>query len=173
VFIGHDVRIPGDMISVFDMVRYKGGSGFYDRPLLLHLVKDVPAFVEPRSTVETARLDEVFSGRVVGFGYADMDNSVGAGVKRTGLVPIKSHRCKGSYQSKCTIGVEMVAGGKVDTCKGDSGGPLLVRSTEGDWQLAGITSRGLDPLSPDRCGNGGIYMRADTIATWLTQKTRR
>jgi len=58
--------------------------------------------------------------------------------------------------------LELRAGGDgVDTCRGDSGGPLYLGG-----YLAGVTSRGTVP-----CGAGGIYVRTDAIAAWIEDAT--
>jgi secreted trypsin-like serine protease len=61
---------------------------------------------------------------------------------------------------------ELAAGGMgIDTCPGDSGGPLYLNTSYGAL-LAGITSRSYDDaMFP--CSDGGIYGRPDKIIDWL------
>lgn len=61
---------------------------------------------------------------------------------------------------------EIVAGGNgFDSCNGDSGGPLYLRTPFGDV-LLGVTSR---PHFENNvaCGDGGIYTRADAFLPWI------
>jgi secreted trypsin-like serine protease len=61
---------------------------------------------------------------------------------------------------------ELAAGGMgIDTCPGDSGGPLYLHTSYGAL-LAGITSRSFDDAE-FACSDGGIYSRADKIIDWL------
>ena len=52
-----------------------------------------------------------------------------------------------------------------DSCSGDSGGPAYV-AADGDWLLAGATSRATSS-SVRPCGDGGIYERMHAFASWL------
>ncbi|MDX2090197.1 MAG: trypsin-like serine protease [Kofleriaceae bacterium] len=67
---------------------------------------------------------------------------------------------------------EFTAGGRgTDSCFGDSGGPAFVDTPAGP-ALVGVVSRGLDvPGQP--CGNGGVYVRADKLISWIQSVTSR
>lgn len=59
------------------------------------------------------------------------------------------------------------AGGK-DTCRGDSGGPLIVPDGLGNWKQIGIVSWGYYPCAqPDYYG---VYTRVSNYATWISQQ---
>ena len=52
-----------------------------------------------------------------------------------------------------------------DTCRGDSGGPVLER-TGTKWKVVAVTSRGTRN-SHLLCGDGGIYTRIAPFSVWL------
>jgi hypothetical protein len=63
---------------------------------------------------------------------------------------------------------ELGAGGMgIDTCPGDSGGPMYLTTSYGNF-LAGATSRGYSNAQFD-CSEGGIYERPDKIVDWIEQ----
>ena len=55
-------------------------------------------------------------------------------------------------------------GGK-DSCKGDSGGPLMVRQRDGRFVLVGLVSAGFSCGKP---GQPGIYHRISATADWIS-----
>ena len=67
---------------------------------------------------------------------------------------------------------EIGAGGAgIDTCPGDSGGPMYLLTDDGAF-VAGITSRGYDD-NQFPCSEGGIYTRPDKdeIVAWVETET--
>src|SRR5262249_45005345 len=63
---------------------------------------------------------------------------------------------------------ELGAGGMgVDTCPGDSGGPLYLTTRYGAV-LAGVTSRSYNNARFP-CSGGGIYARPDKVLAWIEQ----
>lgn len=53
-----------------------------------------------------------------------------------------------------------------DTCQGDSGAPVLERSSTGDFRIVAVTSRSVRS-SLLRCGDGGVYTRIDIAHAWV------
>ena len=116
---------------------------------------------------------------LVGFGAIDVAGNEYVNELQEGHTTITDAACTRS--SGCNPAArpagELGAGGMgVDTCPGDSGGPIYVLTAKGPW-LAGVTSRSYDDASL-ACSQGGIYTRADklgadeVIAGWMQRKDR-
>ncbi|HEU4730950.1 MAG TPA: trypsin-like serine protease [Kofleriaceae bacterium] len=105
---------------------------------------------------------------LVGFGAVNASGDLYVRRLQEGTTTITDFDC--SRSSGCNAGAqpdgELGAGGMgVDTCPGDSGGPLYLM-TQGGPFLAGVTSRGYaDAQLP--CSEGGIYERPDKIVAWV------
>lgn len=132
--------------------------------------------VEPRHVAQGNEILDVKTALVAGFGTIDKDGTIGYGLKRCVEVPVMSLDGSAATDFKkygCLPNREMVAGHrglKRDTCRGDSGGPLYIKSLKGDYYLLGATSRGArGGLSA--CGDGGIYVRVDRCLDWIRQVT--
>ncbi|MDJ0629562.1 MAG: trypsin-like serine protease [Rhodobacter sp.] len=123
--------------------------------------------VDPLSDLET----EYPTSYIVGFG--ESDNRFRPGDKNFASIDLTARLCKDGHET-CIPGKEIVAADPpVDTCFGDSGGPMFLQETTGDeMELAGITSRSFKPRDdgdPLSCGEGGIYvsLEAPEIRAWL------
>ncbi|CAH1274124.1 TMPRSS15 [Branchiostoma lanceolatum] len=87
------------------------------------------------------------------------------------VVPVVSDaNCLLLWGSSVDISVDMCAGyvvqGGIDSCSGDSGGPLASRSpTTGAWVLHGAVSRGVPCANPYQ---PSIYARVTGLVDWLT-----
>jgi len=132
---------------------------------LLILEKDVTE-VTPRKIAATADVEASFFVRLVGFGFTEVGMF---GVQNKVDVAIASASCDCDDcpdKYGCHKGKEMVAGGAgKDSCNGDSGGPAYI-SKDGEWQLAGATSRATRN-SVQNCGDGGVYVRVDKYLDWI------
>ncbi|MGB0385746.1 MAG: S1 family peptidase [Ardenticatenaceae bacterium] len=138
------------------------------------LVLEQPSTVTPRHVAqgwETYATEAL----LVGFGTIDYNGSFGYGEKRKVEVPISSLDSGSLEEARlygARQGTEVVAGhrglGK-DSCRGDSGGPLYIRSPYGGYYLLGATSRGV--RGARECGDGGIYVRVDKYLEWIGEQT--
>jgi hypothetical protein len=131
--------------------------------------------VPPRHVAQGEEVAGAEVATLVGFGTINLAGTRGYGCKRTVEVPIYTLDCSGLGESKeygCLPGWEIVAGHRglqMDSCKGDSGGPLYIQNGDG-YALLGATSRGRRD-GWTICGDGGIYVRVDLCLDWIREVT--
>jgi hypothetical protein len=114
--------------------------------------------------------------RIVGYGANGPGGSQYNVEMREATTEIVDADCSDDGWSCFMPGQELIAGHPgVDTCTGDSGGPLYVLSSAGPL-LAGITSRAANPgATPtggveEPCGSvPGLYVRVDAVADWIEE----
>jgi len=176
VFFGNDVNKNGKIVPVARRERHPDyQKGRNNDLMVLVLGADVPT-VPPRVISPGSIIEAATDARVVGFGNTDMHGSFGYGIKRQTDVPIASPSCQGTMNGRddqvvygCDPNLELIAGKPLlakDTCNGDSGGPLYVSNTRGNWFLAGATSRATRSAI-NNCGDGGVYVRVDRYRDWI------
>lgn len=112
-------------------------------------------------------------GTILGWGKRKDTAFVGSEVLHQAQVPIVSHRdCKRVYEDYFISDNMICAGykrGRVDSCAGDSGGPLLFEN-KNKWFIYGITSFG------EGCGKKkkyGIYAKVPNFVKWIKKTVRR
>jgi Trypsin len=110
----------------------------------------------------------------VGYGFTETGSQ---GIRLKAEIPILSVDCEERFlASICAPFAEIILAGRkgdgkpVDTCGGDSGGPVFLY--EGNAQkLIAVTSRaGPGPQDPwNNCGGGGVYtlLGRKSVMTWL------
>jgi secreted trypsin-like serine protease len=99
----------------------------------------------------------------VGWGTTDKDGTVRTRILQQATSTITDATCSTHPQDCRVPGGELAAGGSgIDTCPGDSGGPLYLPA----GFLAGVTSRGFI-ANTFACGEGGIYVRPDHVVDWI------
>ncbi|MEO8699944.1 MAG: trypsin-like serine protease [Kofleriaceae bacterium] len=122
-----------------------------------------------------------FAPRAIASGWASFDIKNGAAVAIVGYGATNAQASEGTPELQeatstitdfdCSVKAgcdanELGAGGNgIDSCNGDSGGPLYLVTDYGEF-LVGVTSRAYDDAN-DPCGEGGIYGRPDKIIDWI------
>jgi len=167
----NDYNKGGELIEVLRSARHPNSSNTYDIAALI-LADAAP--VPPRMIAQDCVLDTyLIDGAdvsVVGFGATDSQGLKFTSTLMEGFTTVDDADCS-DIESGCNVDVspggELGAGGsdKVDSCFGDSGGPLYLLTPKGDY-LVGITARGYNGNGPP-CGQGGIYVRPDAVFDWI------
>lgn len=160
---------PGETIGVNEVVRYPQHYATYDLEVLL-LARE--STVAPAVIAQDCVLDDLVDGApatIVGYGAVDKHGADYVDALLEAQVDITDPDCTATERGcipEVSPGGELGAGGGgIDTCYGDSGGPIFLNTDAGDF-LVGITSRGWDDVTVD-CGQGGIYVRPDAVLSWL------
>jgi endonuclease G len=173
----NDLDRGGELIPVVETVEYPDSQHTYDVAVLKLAW---PASVPPRPVaVDCVLAEHLVDGAavaVVGYGATNAAGTEQGDVLNEGYTAVADADCSedevDGWESGCNPGVrpggEIAAGGGgVDTCFGDSGGPLYLLTPDGDF-LVGATSRGY-PGAPwdEPCLYGGVYTRPDAVLDWL------
>jgi len=161
----------GQAIAVRSATAYPDWQHTYDVGVL---VLEHPAGAMPRTIASTctAEADLVAGAKVevVGFGLTTKSGTGDNSRLHQAKLVVTDPTCTSAAGCAPAVapGGEFAAGGDgTDACFGDSGGPIYL-----DDALVGVVSRGLsEPGNP--CGNGGIYVRADAVASWIEKVTHR
>jgi secreted trypsin-like serine protease len=164
----------GEVIKVVKRLEYESAPGKNDSQRtadLTVLVLEKPSMFAPRAIADGWARFEIKTGamvNLVGYGAIDMDGNVFKPELQEATTTITDADC--THSSGCNTpvkpGGELGAGGMgIDTCGGDSGGPLYLPTDFGTF-LAGATSRGYDN-NQFYCSEGGIYVRPDKFVDWM------
>jgi secreted trypsin-like serine protease len=166
----NSLAMGGETVPVASVHQYPSSQSSEDVTVL---VLAQPAAETPVGIATGwARLD-IQNGagvELVGYGSIDMNGNTYIDELQNAQTTITDFDC--SKSSGCNTAArpdgELGAGGMgIDTCPGDSGGPMYLLTSYGTW-LAGITSRGYDN-SQYACSEGGIYERPDKIVGWIEE----
>ena len=166
-----DDTAAGETIPVSKRFAMPNWISSYD---ILVLVLAHPATARPRPLATGwAALDLVdgAAATLVGYGAIDRQAQQYTPVLQQADTTITDAACARSVGCNAAAkpAGELGAGGNnVDTCPGDSGGPLYLRTSYGTF-VAGITSRAYDDAT-DACGDGGLYTRPDKVVAWIEEQ---
>jgi hypothetical protein len=116
--------------------------------------------------------DRKFNAAIVGFG-AGSTSALG-GVKRVANIEVEVCTDAHAYNGEdCIPELEWISfsSNGVDTCKGDSGGPLYMHGKDGKLTLVGLTSRKRGGSGAPYCGDGGVYVNLTEphVVKWINQ----
>ncbi|MBA3503957.1 MAG: serine protease [Myxococcota bacterium] len=160
----------GEVIPVKTRIEYPLSQRNAD---LLVLVLERDSKFEPRPIATGWARAEIKNGaqvQIVGFGAIDRDGNQYTPSLKEATTSITDFDCSLAMGCKTPIkpAGELGAGGMgIDTCGGDSGGPLYLATDFGVF-LAGATSRGYSD-NQFYCSEGGIYVRPDKFVEWIEQ----
>lgn len=129
--------------------------------------------VQPRAFSVDCASEYIRDGNsvhLVGFGSDRVDGGGYNSLLKEASTVITDADCSSDYgcDGSMNLGDEIVAGNNgVDSCFGDSGGPMYLQTPYG-YSLVGVVSRAGESATQNApCGGGGIYTRADSFMDWI------
>lgn len=160
----------GEVIDVVQRWEYPDSWNSYDIAIL-RLAE--PSTKTPRPIATGWARHDIVDGAtaaLVGFGAVDENGTQTVDALQEAMTTITDAAC--ARMPGCNLGArpngELGAGGSgIDTCPGDSGGPLYLVTEYGTF-LAGVTSRAYADATR-ACSDGGIYGRPDKIVDWIEE----
>lgn len=161
----------GEVIAVKSATAYPSWEDQFDVGVLVleHVSKAKPRPIASACTAQDLRIGNKV--QLVGFGLTTMTGTGDNSRLREAALAVHDPHCASdpSCNPKIAPNGEFIAGGDgVDACFGDSGGPIYL-----DGALIGVVSRGMADAGNKPCGGGGVYVRADRIASWIETTTHR
>ena len=158
----------GETLEVANVVSYPNSQSSIDMTVI---VLATPSRVHPRPIATGwAKLDIQNGAKVefVGYGAIDQNAMTYINELQQAQSTITDYNCTTSpgCNTAARPDGELGAGGMgIDTCPGDSGGPMYLLADYGIY-LAGVTSRSYDNATV-ACSEGGIYERPDKVVDWI------
>ncbi|MFT3691693.1 MAG: trypsin-like serine protease [Kofleriaceae bacterium] len=160
----------GELLPVMQRIEYPNSQTSEDVTIL---VLGQTAAEEPRKLATGWATLDILNGaaiELVGYGAIDVNAQTYINDLQEVQSTITDYNC--TVKDGCNAAAQPngelgAGGGGIDTCNGDSGGPLYLLTDYGTF-LAGVTSRSYDDSSKP-CGDGGIYERPDKWVDWAEQ----
>lgn len=148
--------------------RYDVGVVMLENPVLARERAVAQGCTANERIVGGARLE------VVGFGLTSPSGTDSNTQLRAATIEVTDPTCTSDAACEPSVAPagEFIAGGHgTDACFGDSGGPVYIETAEGP-ALVGIVSRGLATFG-EPCGEGGVFVRADKVVSWIQSVSGR
>lgn len=168
IHVGNVTRGEGKMYPVEQVVIpeiFSVNDTFLGDIALLEL--SVPLDVEEAILGEVSQNNTILTA--IGWGFTTEENVLSTSLLQTLLGKIDSAACDAFHDIKglgtrpvdhfCAQGINTAA----DTCRGDSGGPLL----QGDFHVVGITSYGASDAKCGQINSTGVYTSVDFWHPWI------
>jgi trypsin len=171
VVIGrHDLRThEGERTRVASITPHPDydGQTLANDVALLHLAR--PTGYAP-ANLPAGNALEVTGAAVTVVGWGNLGARLGSAVLQEVEVPLVSNgQCRAAYEDWFMPEVMICAGdlenGGIDSCYGDSGGPLF-STLGGSFTLVGVVSWGDDLCAQP--GEPGVYARISALLPWIT-----
>lgn len=163
----------GETLAVQKAIEYPSSQTSIDVGILL--LSQSSTKVTPRpigSGWERFDIKNAASVQIVGWGATDKQAMVYPDNQMEATTTITDYNCTTSLgcNTPAKPDGEMGVGGMgIDTCPGDSGGPVYLTTDAGTYVI-GVTSRSYDNATY-ACSEGGIYERPDKIVDWIDMVT--
>eukprot|EP01025_Chloroclados_australasicus_P027015 TRINITY_DN267_c1_g1_i4.p1 TRINITY_DN267_c1_g1~~TRINITY_DN267_c1_g1_i4.p1 ORF type:complete len:542 (+),score=25.67 TRINITY_DN267_c1_g1_i4:108-1733(+) len=171
--------------------RHQSGSGLYNIQTY-HIHPDYQGNVEGGADIALLELEEDYNGItkfldyensgsfdsldeliILGWGLSNAEEANNLTLYVTSVKPLQQatvtmrDECS-STSTFCAVG-STATGGTIDTCRGDSGGPVL-QAFGNDYVIVGITSYGIGIDCQE--GSKGIYTRVSYYREWISNTLR-
>ena len=174
--VDHTEGEGGEVLPVLEGFRYDDHYNTFDASVF---VLERPATTPPAPLLRDCLVEDYLrvgaDVSIVGYGALDvlgLQTTTELHEARTTVIDPECEDLTAGCNRDVSPGGELIAGGEgVDSCVGDSGGPLYLHTPEGP-HLVGLTSRAALPTQTP-CGNGGIYVRVDALLDWIETVTQR
>ena len=164
----------GTVIDIVETIEYPDDAEVFDIQLhRLQVPVATPTHPPALGCIADYGLQAGSAVTLVGFGATSTAGGFTSSFLLQAEAPIVDGVCL-SFDKDCHPEAaphgEFIAGGDgVDTCDGDSGGPVY-SEVGGQTYVLGVTSRAVRPSKTD-CGEGGIYVQLDAVAPWIAEQT--